>query len=255
MSRNALVTGASRGIGRGIALALAEDGWTIGINYRSNEPAARETAAQVNQKGGQAFLVPGDVAQAATRNTIMNQLFEQVDVLDLLVNNAGMAPRQRRQFLEMTEVSYDEVMAVNLKGPLFLTQSLARRMTAAVEAGSAPGRIVNIGSISGFTSSPSRSEYCISKAGMTMMTALLADCLSPWGITVYEIQPGIVETDMTAAVQAKYDALIAEGLTPMPRWGTPQDIGRAVLAVAQGAFPFSTGETFRVDGGFHLRRL
>ena len=255
MNKNALVTGASRGIGRGIALALAGAGWRIGVNFRSNEPAARETAALVQQNGGQAFLVPGDVAAAAARDSILDQVFDQVDGLDLLVNNAGMAPRQRTEFMHMTEASYDEVMAVNLKGPLFLTQKVARRMVVAAEAGAAPGRIVNIGSISSFTSSPSRSEYCISKAGMTMMTALLADCLSPWGINVYEIQPGIVETDMTAAVKGKYDTLIADGLTPMPRWGTPDDIGRAVLAVAQGSFPFSTGEVFRVDGGFHLRRL
>ncbi len=255
MSRNALVTGASRGIGRGIALALAGAGWQIGINYRSNEPAARETAALVRQKGGQAFLVPGDVATAAARASILTRLFAQVDRVDLLVNNAGMAPRQRRAFMDMTEESYDEVMAVNLKGPLFLTQAIARQMAAAAAAGATPGRIVNIGSISGFTSSPSRSEYCISKAGMTMMTALLADCLSPWGINVYEIQPGIIATDMTATVKDKYDTLIADGLTPLPRWGTPEDIGQAVLAVAEGAFPFSTGEVFRVDGGFHLRRL
>ena len=255
MSKNALVTGASRGIGRGIALALAGAGWKIGINYRSNLPAAQETAKQVDQMGGQAFLVPGDVATAAARESIVNQVFEQIDELDLLVNNAGMAPRQRTAFLDMTETSYDEVMAVNLKGPLFLTQSLAKRLVAAADAGRRAGRIVNIGSISGFTSSPNRSEYCISKAGMTMMTALLADYLSPWGINVYEIQPGIIETDMTAAVKGKYDALIAEGLTPLPRWGTPEDVGQAVLAVAQGAFPFSTGEVFRVDGGFHLRRL
>lgn len=255
MSKNVLITGGGRGIGRGIAVALAATGWTIGINYRSNEAAARETAARVRRQGGEAFLVPGDVATKAGRDAVLHQLAAQVDVLDLLVNNAGMAPRQRRDFMDMTEESYDEVMAVNLKGPLFLTQAIARRMTAAVKIGAVPGKIVNIGSVSGFASSPSRSEYCISKAGLTMLTTLLADCLSPWGINVYEIQPGIIATDMTAAVKDKYDSLIADGLTPMPRWGTPEDVGQAVLAVAQGAFPFSTGEVFRVDGGFHLRRL
>ena len=255
MSKVALITGASRGIGRGIALALADAGWKIGINFRSNEPAARETVSLVEERGGQAFLVPGNVAEADARDSIVTQVFEKIDFLDLLVNNAGMAPRQRKDFLHMTEASYDEVMSVNLKGPLFLTQAIAKCMVAAVDAGHNPGQIINVGSISGFTSSPTRSEYCISKAGITMMTALLADHLSPWGINVYEIQPGIIDTDMTEAVKDKYDALIADGLTPLPRWGTPEDIGRAALAVAQGSFPFSTGEVFRIDGGFHLRRL
>ena len=255
MSKNALVTGASRGIGRGIALALAGAGWNVAVNYRANAAAAEETAARIRAAGGQAWLIPGDVAVAADREAIAARTYQAADSLDLLVNNAGMAPRRRVDFIDMTEASYDEVMAVNLKGPLFLTQTIARRMMAAAADGGAPGRIVNIGSISGFTSSPNRSEYCLSKAGLTMMTALLADYLSPWGINVYEVQPGVIATDMTQAVKAKYDALIAEGLTPIRRWGAPADVGQAVLAIAQGAFPFSTGEIFRVDGGFHLRRL
>lgn len=255
MSKTALITGAGRGIGRGIAIALATRGWHVAINYRSNEEAARTAGRLVEEAGGKAHLVPGDLASAADRQAIAERTFHLFARLDLLVNNAGMAPRQRVDFLEMTESSYDEVMAVNLKGPLFLTQAVAHRMTEAVKAGDAPGKIVNIGSISGFTSSPTRSEYCISKAGMTMMTVLLADCLSPFGINVYEVQPGIIETDMTSGVKSKYDALIADGLTPIPRWGTPEDIGRAVLALAQDALPFSTGEVIRVDGGFHLRRL
>ncbi len=255
MNKTALVTGAARGIGRGIAVALAAQGWHVAINYRSNEEAARTASQLVEQAGGQAYLVPGDVASVHDRQRVVAQTFQIFDTLDLLVNNAGMAPHQRVNLLQMTEASYDEVMAVNLKGPLFLTQAIAQHMIEAAKAGSAPGKIVNIGSISGFTSSPTRSEYCISKAGMSMMTALLADALSPWGINVYEIQPGIIETDMTRGVRAKYDTLIAEGLTPIPRWGTPDDIGRAVQALAQDAFPFSTGEVFRVDGGFHMRRL
>lgn len=254
-SCRALITGAGRGIGRGIALALAGAGWHVVINYRSNADAAQDTAAQARAAGGQAWLVRGNIARAGDRDEVVAETFRLLGGLDLLVNNAGMAPRQRVGLMDMAETSYDEVMAVNLKGPLFLSQAVARHMIAAVEAGAAPGYIVNIGSISGFTSSPTRSEYCISKAGMTMMTALLADCLSPWGINVYEIQPGIIQTDMTEAVRDKYDALIANGLTPIRRWGTPDDIGRAVLALAQGAFPFSTGECFRVDGGFHMHRL
>ena len=253
--RQALVTGGGRGIGRGIVLALAAEGWHVAINFRSNRKAAEEAAASARAAGGEATLVPGNIADPAGRADVVATTLEACGSLDLLVNNAGMAPRQRVNLLEMTEDSYDEVMDVNLKGPLFLTQELARHMVARTSAGGRPGQIVNIGSISGFTSSPNRSEYCISKAGMTMMTSLLADCLSEWGINVYEIQPGVIETDMTSGVKGKYDALIADGLTPIPRWGQPEDIGKAVAAIAGGALPFSTGEVIRVDGGFHLHRL
>lgn len=253
--RQALVTGGGRGIGRGIVLALAAEGWHVAINFRSNREAAEAAAASARAAGGEATLVPGNIAEPADRAAVAEATLEACGSLDLLVNNAGMAPRQRVALLEMGEASYDEVMDVNLKGPLFLTQTLARHMVARVDSGGHPGQIVNIGSISGFTSSSNRSEYCISKAGMTMMTALLADCLSPWGINVYEIQPGLIETDMTRGVKARYDALIEDGLTPIPRWGQPEDIGKAVAAIAGGALPFSTGEVIRVDGGFHMHRL
>ncbi|MXZ26033.1 MAG: 3-ketoacyl-ACP reductase [Caldilineaceae bacterium SB0665_bin_21] len=253
--RQALVTGGGRGIGRGIVLALAAEGWHVAINFRSNREAAEEAAAGARDAGGEATLVPGNIADPASRAEVAAATLDACGTLDLLVNNAGMAPRQRMDLLEMGEASYDEVMDVNLKGPLFLTQTLARHMVDRVDSGGSPGQIVNIGSISGFTSSTNRSEYCISKAGMTMMTALLADCLSPWGINVYEIQPGMIETDMTRGVKARYDALIDDGLTPIPRWGQPEDIGKAVAAIAGGALPFSTGEVIRVDGGFHMHRL
>ncbi len=253
--RQALVTGGGRGIGRGIVLALAAEGWHVAINFRSNREAAEEAADSARAAGGEATLVPGNIAEPADRAAVAKATLEACGSLDLLVNNAGMAPRQRVDLLEMGEASYDEIMDVNLKGPLFLTQTLARHMVDRVDSGGRPGQIVNIGSISGFTSSSNRSEYCISKAGMTMMTALLADCLSPWGINVYEIQPGLIETDMTRGVKARYDALIEDGLTPIPRWGQPEDIGKAVAAIAGGALPFSTGEIIRVDGGFHMHRL
>lgn len=253
--RQALVTGGGRGIGRGIVLALAAEGWHVAINFRSNREAAEEAADSARAAGGEATLVPGNIAEPADRTAVAKATLEACGSLDLLVNNAGMAPRQRVDLLEMGEASYDEIMDVNLKGPLFLTQTLARHMVDRVNSGGRPGQIVNIGSISGFTSSSNRSEYCISKAGMTMMTALLADCLSPWGINVYEIQPGLIETDMTRGVKARYDALIEDGLTPIPRWGQPEDIGKAVAAIAGGALPFSTGEIIRVDGGFHMHRL
>jgi 3-oxoacyl-[acyl-carrier protein] reductase len=172
------------------------------------------------------------------------------------VNNAGMAPRQRADLLETTQASYDEVMTVNLRGPFFLTQQVARALVRLVQAGSiANPKIINIGSLSAYTSSTNRAEYCLSKAGLTMLTRLFADRLAEYGILVYEVQAGIIATDMTAGVKEKYDALIAGGLTPLARWGQPEDVARAVAAIAEGALPFSTGEVIHVDGGFHLRRL
>ncbi len=252
----AIVTGAGRGIGRGIALALAERGWGVTINYRGNAAAAAETLEMVNAAGGQGLVVQANIAEANGRERLVAETIAKFGRIDLLVNNAGMAPRQRRDILETTEASYDEVMAVNLKGPFFLTQHVANQMIAMQQAGTiTQPKIINIGSISAYTSSPNRGEYCISKAGMGMMTALFADRLANEGINVYEIRPGIIETDMTGGVKEKYDHLIADGLTPIQRWGQPDDIARAVVALAEGSFPFSTGEIINVDGGFHMRRL
>lgn len=252
----ALITGAGRGIGRGIALALAEKGWNIVVNYRSNAQAASETVEMVKQAGGDGLAVQANIAEAADREQLVDETVGSFGRIDLLVNNAGMAPRARTDILEVSEESYDEVMAVNLKGPFFLTQTVARTMLEQKQLGliDAP-KIINIGSLSSYTSSPSRPEYCLSKAGLSMMTALYADRLAEYGINVYEIRPGIIETDMTSVVKEKYDTLIGEGLTPIRRWGQPDDIARAVVAIAEGLFPFSTGEIINVDGGFHLRRL
>jgi NAD(P)-dependent dehydrogenase (short-subunit alcohol dehydrogenase family) len=252
----ALITGAGRGIGRGIALALAEKGWNIVVNYRSNAQAASETVEMVKQAGGDGLAVQANIAEAADREQLVDETVGNFGRIDLLVNNAGMAPRARTDILDVSEESYDEVMAVNLKGPFFLTQTVARTMLEQKQLGliDAP-KIINIGSLSSYTSSPSRPEYCLSKAGLSMMTALYADRLAEYGINVYEIRPGIIETDMTSVVKEKYDALISEGLTPIRRWGQPDDIARAVVAIAEGLFPFSTGEIINVDGGFHLRRL
>lgn len=253
----ALVTGSSRGIGRGIALALAGRGWHIVINYRGNRQAAEETGAAVEKYGVTGYLVQGDVAEKADRERLVDETLERFGRIDLLVNNAGMGPRQRVDMLSVSEDSYDEVMATNLKGPFFLTQRVANEMIALVDSEviSDP-KIINIGSISAYTSSPARAEYCISKAGMGMMTALWADRLAEFGINVYEIRPGIIETDLTSVVKDKYDHLILEeGVTPIRRWGRPEDIGKAVVAIAEGLFPFSTGEVINVDGGFHISRL
>ena len=262
MTRVALVTGASRGIGRAIAVALAGDGWTVVINYLSNTEAAAQTLAEVLAAGGQGVMIQADIADAADRERLVQEILSRYGRIDLLVNNAGMAPRRRVDLLEATEASYDEVMAVNLKGPFFLTQLVAKAMialqaehplqrTGAVQS----PKIVNIGSMSAYTSSTNRAEYCLSKAGIGMMTQLFADRLAECGINVYEIRPGIIATDMTSAAREKYDRLIAAGLTPFRRWGQPEDVAMAVQMIARERLPYSTGEVINVDGGFHLHRL
>jgi 3-oxoacyl-[acyl-carrier protein] reductase len=254
--QTALVTGAGRGIGRGIAVALAEKGWNVVINYRGNAAAATETVGLVELAEGRGLAVQANIAEAVDRQKLIDKTVQKFGRIDLLVNNAGMAPRQRLDILETSEASYDEVMTVNLKGPFFLTQQVAKVMIEQQQQGIiTEPRIVNIGSISAYTSSPNRGEYCLSKAGMSMMTALFADRLAEYGINVYEIRPGVIATDMTSGVKEKYDRLIDGGLTPIRRWGQPDDIGRAVVAIAEGYLPFSTGEVINVDGGFHLHRL
>ena len=248
----ALITGAARGIGRAIAVALAKEKWRVVVNYRGNADAAKEALRLVESVGGSGIVVQADIADAADRERLVAQTLEAFARIDLLVNNAGMAPRLRMDLLETTETSYDEVMATNLKGPFFLTQLVARRM---IELKSGQARIINIGSLSAYTSSVNRGEYCLSKAGMGMMTALFAHRLAECGINVYEVRPGFIRTDLTSPVWEKYDRMIAEGLTPIARWGEPEDVARAVVAIAQDYFPLSTGEVINVDGGFHLRRL
>ncbi|MEM7028475.1 MAG: 3-ketoacyl-ACP reductase [Chloroflexota bacterium] len=256
VAKVAIVTGAGRGIGRGIALALAKKDWRIVINYRGNVEAAAEAIRLVEETGSRGLTVQANIAEAVDRAHLVAKTVDKFGRVDLLVNNAGMGPRVRKDILEVGEESYDEVMGVNLKGPFFLTQAVVNKMLHQEEnaSGISP-KVINIGSISAYTSSPSRPEYCISKAGMGMMTALYADRLAEEGINVYEVRPGIVETDMTSVVKEKYDKLIGDGLTPIRRWGQPEDIGKAVAAIAEGDFPFSTGEIINVDGGFHMRRL
>ncbi len=263
MEQVALITGASRGIGRGIALELARLGFHLVLNYRSNEQAAREAAAACVETAIAAGhkiwieLVGGDISSADDRARLVEFAKTKARRLDLLVNNAGMAPRERLDILAATERSFDELIDVNLKGPFFLTQAIANWM---LELRKSFGReyrpkIVTISSVSAYTASVNRGDYCISKAGLSMVTALFASRLAADGINVYEIRPGIIATDMTAGVKEKYDALIANGLTPIPRWGETNDVAKAVAAIAQDLLPFSTGEVINVDGGFHLRRL
>lgn len=261
----ALITGGSRGIGRGIALALAGAGFDLAINYATQRDTALQTAGACVAQGRQSDhslrvdCFQANLGVAAERTRLVDEVRQAFGRLDILVNNAGVAPKTRLDLLETTEESFDAVFAINVKGHLFLTQQVARWMVEQAKAGaykeqSAP-KIITISSISAYTASINRGEYCMVKAALSMLTPLFATRLAPHGILVYEIRPGIIATDMTRGVKDKYDQLIANGLTPIARWGTPEDIGRAVAAIARDAFPFSTGEVFNVDGGFHIRRL
>jgi NAD(P)-dependent dehydrogenase (short-subunit alcohol dehydrogenase family) len=252
----ALVTGASRGIGRAIALELAAAGWDIAIGYARNRDAAEGVRREVRGKGRSAIICPGDLAKAEDRRALLATVRKDLRRLDALVNNAGSAPRARADLLEATEESFDETLAANLKGPYFLTQAAARWMVEIrKEHPERPLHIVSISSVSEYAASVNRGEYCVAKAGIGMMTKLFAARLAEHGIAVNEVRPGIIATDMTAGVKEKYDKLIADGLTPMPRWGQPEDVARAVAAILGGSFPFTTGAAFDVDGGFSFRRL
>ncbi len=257
----ALVTGASRGLGRGIAQSCARAGCSVAVHFQGNESAAnttKELCASAAPSPHQKFaLVQGNLASTSDRLHLFEQTLSQLGRLDALINNAGMAPRVRADITETPEESYDEVMSVNLKGPYFLSQLAARHWLKHPNASRLPGgyKLIFITSISADTASINRGEYCLSKAGFAMACQLWATRLANEGVQVFEIRPGIMETDMTAAVKEKYDKLIAQGLVPQKRWGKPEDVGLAVQAILQGHFPFSTGEVFTVDGGFHLRRL
>ena len=256
-AKSALITGASRGIGRGIAVELARAGGRIAINYAGNAEAAAEALKLVKDAGGEGFIGQGDISLPADRERLVSETFDRFGRLDLLVNNAGVAPTTRSDLLDSGEASFDRLFAINLKGPFFLSQLVSKRMLAqAKDAEGFRGRIVSITSISAYTASINRGDYCMVKAGLAMMTKLFAERLATEGINVYEIRPGIIATDMTGAVKEKYDKLILQdGITPIRRWGVPEDIGRAVRAIAEDRFPFSTGAVFDVDGGFHLQRL
>lgn len=259
MNGVALITGSSRGIGRGIALELARARrHDLVINYAGNEDAARECQALcLDAAGGnvRVEVVQANVANTADRARMIGFVSEEFGRLDLLVNNAGIASPGRADLLESTEASFDMVMAVNLRGPYFLTQAAATLLIASAPIESVARAVVNVSSISAFTASTNRGDYCISKAGIAMMTKLFAARLAEFGIGVFEVQPGIIATDMTGPVKAKYDALFADGLAPINRWGEPSDVGKCVTAVALGHFPYSTGQVFNVDGGFHLQTL
>jgi NAD(P)-dependent dehydrogenase (short-subunit alcohol dehydrogenase family) len=252
----ALVTGASRGIGRAIAVRLANDGYAVVVNYHSNRAAAEEVVSQASAAGGEAVATQGDVGRAADRERMIAETLAEFGRLDVLVNNAGITSVGRKDLLDATEESWDAVFATNLKGPFFLAQLAAREMIRLVKQSQIEqGTIVNVSSISAYAVSTNRADYCIAKSAMQMMTWLLADRLAELRIRVYEVCPGVIASDMTAPVKEKYDKLIGEGMSPIRRWGQPEDVAAAVSMLAAGTLPFSTGERINVDGGFHIRRL
>jgi len=268
MSKVALVTGGSRGIGFGIAEKLAAEKWDIVINGVREDSAVAEPMAKLRALGVRVGYARGDVGSVegraaikASTDALVAQWSDGSPLtahrsLNLLVNNAGVAPKVRADLLETSEESYDYVMNTNLRGVFFLTQAFARDMVAAKKADAAfTGCIVNITSISATVVSINRGEYCIAKSGLSMMSQLFATRLGPDGIPVYEVRPGVIKTDMTAGVTDKYDKLIAGGLCVQPRWGFPDDIGKAVAGLARGDFPFSTGQVIMVDGGLTIPRL
>lgn len=252
----AFVTGSSRGIGYGIASQLNEEGYFVVMSGTSPIEKVMETIQKLPYPEN-ALYIQGNIAVAQDRQNFLDTILSTFGRIDLLVNNAGVAPNVRLDILQTTEESYDRVMGINLKGMFFLTQLFANAMIRLKEQNiiDYTPRIVNISSMSSFTSSTNRGEYCISKAGISMVTMLFADKLAEFEIPVFEIQPGIIATDMTSGVKEKYDRLISEGVTPIKRWGYPADIANAVSVCAGGKLDFATGQVLHVDGGFHIRRL
>ena len=254
--RVALVTGGTRGIGYGVARALVADGCDVVLCGRRAESEVAEALAELRATGREAVYVRADVADPAGRAALVARAKDAFGRIDVLVNNAGVAPAERRDLLEATEESFDRVVGTNLRGPYFLTQAVANEMVAA-RAADPESRpvIVFVTSISATVASVNRGEYCVSKAGLAMAAALFAVRLAEFDIPVYEVRPGVVRTDMTSGVAGKYDKLIADGLIPQARWGLPEDVGRAVAMLARGDLAYSTGQVIMVDGGMTLGRL
>ncbi len=254
----ALVTGGSRGIGRAICLELANAGYAVLVNFNENLGAAEEIHQKIEEIGTPVEICQADVTARSHRDLLVQFTMERFGRIDLLVNNAGIAPKVRKDILETEEESYDIVLQANLRAPYFLTQCVAREMIGLIQSKALDrAAIVNISSLRSYTAAKNYGEYCISKAGLSMVTRLFAVRLAEYGINVYEISPGIIETDMTSAesIRKHYNAKLAAGLAPINRWGQPEEVALAVGAIARGHFPFSTGTVFHVDGGWHLREL
>jgi NAD(P)-dependent dehydrogenase (short-subunit alcohol dehydrogenase family) len=252
----ALITGGSRGIGLGIAQALVKQGYRVAINGVRAADQVVEPLKQLNAEGGEAIYCQGNVGSADDRRKIMEDIKAKWGQLNLLVNNAGVAPKERKDILEADEQSFDWLMGINLKGPYFLTQQAANWMIEQKTKNLKDSfSIINVSSVSATIASVNRGEYCISKAGMSMSTKLWAARLGEFDIPVYEIQPGVIRTDMTAGVIEKYDKMIAAGLTLQRRWGQPEDLGKTVIALAEGMIPYATGQIIHTDGGMTIQTL
>jgi 3-oxoacyl-[acyl-carrier protein] reductase len=250
--RVALVTGGTRGIGLGVARALVRDGWNLALCGLRTPDEVAAVLGELRTTAAAAEYWRADISSPSERRALLQSIVSHYGTLDALVNNAGRGPRMRADLLEAGEDSFEEIVRTNLQGPYFLTQAVARLMVETATAGRA---IVFITSVSAEMASPNRGEYCVSKAGLSMATKLFAVRLAPHGIPVYEVRPGIIETDMTAGVRETYDRRIADGLIPEPRWGQPDDVGRAVAALLRGDVKYATGSIINVDGGLSIPRL
>ena len=260
----ALITGGSRGIGLAAARLLGNEGWNLAINGVREAEQVTDVIEDLKQTGAEVAYCQGDVGSKEGRNSLLEAANRAFGRINLLVNNAGVAPKERLDVLDATEESFERLMRINLQGPYFLTQAVARQMVSEQKAaGEKEGdndehqksMIINIGSISATVVSIMRGDYCVSKAGFSMHSRLWAVRLAEYGIPVYEVRPGVIQTDMTAGVKEKYDKMFADGLTVQPRWGYPDDVGKAVASLARGDFPYSSGEVFMVDGGLTVTRL
>ena len=255
MKRTALVTGASRGIGLAIARQLGLDGMNVVMVATGSREKNTSAIEGLENEGITVGYVQADISKHDDRLRIVSEAVSLFGRIDVLVNNAGVAPLQRADLLEMTEESFDRVVGINTKGNMFLTQAVARQMISQEPLDGRKGVIINISSCSSVVSSVNRGEYCVSKAGISMLTTLYADRLAPEGILVHEVRPGVIDTDMTSTVHGKYNKLIDEGVFPIARWGKPEDVANAVSALASDKFMYTTGNYIDVDGGFHIRRL
>ena len=249
---SAIVTGASRGIGKAVAKRLAADGYGVIVNYFRSCDAADATVSEIVSAGGQAIAIQSDIGDPGAPHTLTRAALEYFGAPSVLINNAGITSQGRLDILEASVESWDRVFDTNLKGAFFCAQATANLM---IEHSVKPGYIINVNSISSYAVSTNRADYCIAKSGMHMMTKLFATRLADENVLVYEVCPGVIESDMTAPVKQKYDSLIEDGLSPIRRWGTGDDVAGAVAMLVSGALPFTTGERINIDGGFHIRRL
>ncbi len=255
MKRTAVVTGGSRGIGYAISRRLGQDGFQVVILSSGGQEKYQDKLDELAGEGIEYLYVQGDIGKQEDRLRLVKEAVDRFGGIHVLVNNAGVAPRVRTDLLDLTEESFDRVININTKGNLFLTQAVAKQMLSQPWEGKKRGTIINISSCSSVVSSVNRGEYCVSKAGISMLTTLFADRLAGDGILVHEVRPGVIATDMTSGVREKYDRLIAEGEFPIARWGTPEDVAGVVSALAGDDFLYTTGNYIDVDGGFHIKRL